>query len=164
MSTVPMFDSPVVDTRRSIALAYQLRRKYFGTRQFSSRDLAVQHGRHHPCWKTTHFLPCSRPPDVIHLHRPALLSQDDKDFGTKIFENLGLKDFTPAPVTRVGDLLRLRSYFMSQLGLLYLWMIKLSMIEWPTLSAQEKKLHTVIHRSFVTSYVFRAESILQHWL
>jgi hypothetical protein len=62
MRTVPMFASPVVYTRRSSALAAQLRRKYFGTRQFSSRDLAVQHDEHHPCWKAAHFLPCTRPP------------------------------------------------------------------------------------------------------
>ena len=48
--TVPMFASPAVHTRRS-ALAAQLRRKYFGIRQFSSRDLAVQRDEHHPCWK-----------------------------------------------------------------------------------------------------------------
>jgi hypothetical protein len=70
MRTVPMFASPVVYTRRSSALAAQLRRKYFGTRQFSSRDLAVQHDEHHPCWKAAHFLPCTRPPDVLRMHRP----------------------------------------------------------------------------------------------
>ena len=92
----------------------------------SSRALAVQHGRHHPCWKAAHFLPCTRPPDVALLKR--------------------------------------RSYFMSQLGQRYVWMLKFSMIEWPTLSAQEKKLHTAIRRSFVTSYVFGPEAILQYWL
>jgi hypothetical protein len=65
-----MFASLVVDTRRSFALAAQLRRTYNGICHFSSRDLAVQHGRHHPCWKAAHFLPCTRPPDVLLLHRP----------------------------------------------------------------------------------------------
>jgi hypothetical protein len=59
----------------------------------------------------------------------ALTPPDEKDFGTKIYENVGLNDFTPVPVTRVGELLGLRSYFMSQLGPRYLWIIKLSMIE-----------------------------------
>jgi hypothetical protein len=80
MRIVPMFASPAVHTRRNIAppdvqtrrsaSAAQLGRKYFGTCQFSSRDLAVQHGQHHPCWKTVHFLPCTRPPDVdlLKLH------------------------------------------------------------------------------------------------
>jgi hypothetical protein len=63
----------------------------------------------------------------------ALAPPDDKDFGTKIYENIGLTDFTPAPVTCVSELLGLRSYFMSQLVPYYLWIIKLSMIEWPTL-------------------------------
>ena len=94
----------------------------------------------------------------------ALAPLDENDFGTKIYENIGFSDFTPASVTRVGDLLGLRSYFMSQLGLRYLWVIKLSMIEWPTLSAQEKKLHAAMRKSFVTSYAFGAEAILQHWL
>jgi hypothetical protein len=94
----------------------------------------------------------------------ALTPLDENDFGTKIYENIGLIDFTPAPVTRVGEVLRLRSYFMSQLGPRYLWIIKLSMIEWPTLSAQEKKLHAAMRKSFVTSYSFGAEAILQHWL
>ena len=155
MRTVPMFASPVVHTRRSFALAAQLRRKYFGICQFSSRDLAVQHGRHHPCWKAAHFLPCTRPPDVLRLHRPqrgrtqygpsqrrafvvtrsgfqtmpsgglgddedtaagasfgtvrhpspltksadlqtALAPPDADALGTKIYENVGLNDFTPA--------------------------------------------------------------------
>ncbi len=34
----------------------------------------------------------------------------------------------------------------------------------PTLSAQEKQLHAVMRKSFVTSYAFGAEAILQHWL
>jgi hypothetical protein len=59
----------------------------------------------------------------------ALAPPDADAFGTKIYENVGLNDFTPAPVTRVGDLLGLRSYFMSQLGPRYLWIIKISMIE-----------------------------------
>jgi len=91
----------------------------------------------------------------------ALAPPDDKDFGTKIYDNIGLSDFTPAPVTRVGELLGLRSYFMSQLGPRYLWIIKLSIIKWPTLSSQEKKLHAVMRKSFVTSYAFGADAILQ---
>jgi hypothetical protein len=93
----------------------------------------------------------------------ALAPPDADAFGTKIYENVGLNDFAPAPVTRVGDLLGLRSYFMSQLGPRYLWIVKLSMIEWPTLSAQEKQLHAAMRKSFVTSYAFGAEAILQHW-
>ena len=97
-----------------------------------------------------------RPRDLqIALAEPA-----ETDYDTKIYENLGLSDFTPAPVTRVGELLGLRSYFMSKLGPRYLWIIKLSVIEWPTLSAQEKKLHAAMRKSFVASYAFGAEAIL----
>jgi hypothetical protein len=70
MRIVLMFASLVVDTWRSFALAAQLRRTYNGICHFFSRDLAVQHNRHHPCWKAAHFLPCTRPPDVLRLHRP----------------------------------------------------------------------------------------------
>jgi hypothetical protein len=70
MRIVPMFASLVVDTRRSFALSAQLRRTYNGICHFFSRDLAVQHNRHHPCWKATHFLPCTRPPDVMRMNRP----------------------------------------------------------------------------------------------
>jgi hypothetical protein len=85
-------------------------------------------------------------------------------YGTKVFDNLGLGDFTPPQVARVGDLLTLRSYFLSQLGPRYLWIIKLTLIEWPTLSPQEKQLHVAMRKSFVASYTFGAEAILQHWL
>ncbi len=65
-----------MDTRRRFTLSDQLRRKYFGICQFSLRDLTVQHGRHHPCWKVPHFLPCTRPPDVDLLNlRSYFLSQ-----------------------------------------------------------------------------------------
>jgi hypothetical protein len=105
-------------------------------------------------------VPLAKPADL----QTALAPPEENAFGTKIYENVGLSDFTPAPVTRVCELLGLRSYFMSQLGPRYLWIIKLSMIEWPTLSAQEKQLHAAMRKSFVTSYAFGAEAILQHWL
>jgi hypothetical protein len=105
-------------------------------------------------------VPLAKPADL----QTALAPPEENAFGTKIYENVGLSDFTPAPVTRVGELLGLRSYFMSQFGPRYLWIIKLSMIEWPTLSAQEKQLHAAMRKSFVTSYTFGAEAILQHWL
>ena len=83
MSIVPMFASLAVDTRRSIqcfaslavdtrrsfAQADQSRRTYNGICHFSSRDRAVQHNCHHPCWKAAYFLPYTRPPDVLRLHR-----------------------------------------------------------------------------------------------
>ncbi len=30
----------------------------------------VQRDALHPCWKEAHFLPCTRPPDFMRLHRP----------------------------------------------------------------------------------------------
>jgi hypothetical protein len=76
MRTVSMFASPLVHTLRIIALVDQLMRTYCGILQFSSWDLTVQHGRHHPCWEAAHFLPCTRPPDVDLLNlRSYFLSQ-----------------------------------------------------------------------------------------
>jgi hypothetical protein len=89
---------------------------------------------------------------------------DDDKYGSKVFENLGMQDFLPDRVTRVGDLLKLRSYVLTQLGPCYAWLIKFSVIEWPNLSAEEKKLHTALRRSFLTSYIFGAEVIIQHWI
>ncbi len=107
-----------------------------------------------------HSAPPAKPADL----QSALAPLDADAFGAKIYENVGLNDFTPTQVNRVGDLLALRGYFMSQLGPRYLWIVKLSVIEWPTLSAQEKQLHAAMRKSFVTSYTFGAEAILQHWL
>jgi len=106
------------------------------------------------------FTPIAPPRDL----QAALAPLDEDQYGPKIFENIGLQDFTPELVTRVGDLLRLRSYVLSHLGPRYAWLINLSVIEWPNLSIEEKKLHTAMRKSFLTSYVFGAEAIIQHWL
>ena len=60
--------SPAVYTRRC-ALAAQLRKLHLGIGQIFSRDMTVQCDAQHPCWKAAHFLPCTRPPDVMRLHR-----------------------------------------------------------------------------------------------
>ena len=106
------------------------------------------------------FTPIAPPHDL----QAALAPFGDDQYGQKIFENLGVHDINPDPVTRVGDLLLLRSYFLTHLGPRLAWIIKLSVTEWPTLSSQEKKLHTAMRKSFLTSYVFGAEAIIQHWL
>jgi|LauGreDrversion2_3_1035106.scaffolds.fasta_scaffold123880_1 hypothetical protein len=67
--------------------------------------------------------PIAQPRDL----QAALAPLDDDQYGPKIFENLGLQDFTPDKVTRVSDLLKLRSYVLTQLGLRYVWLIKLPM-------------------------------------
>ena len=63
--SIQCFASLAVDTRRSFTLAAQSRRTYNGICHFSSRDRAVQHHCHHPCWKAAYFLPCTRPPDGL---------------------------------------------------------------------------------------------------
>ena len=102
------------------------------------------------------------------LHRRATCKMpspplEDDEYGSKIFENLGVQDITPEHVKSVGDLLVLRSYFLTHLGPRLGWLIKLSVTEWSTLSAEEKRVHTAMRRTFLKSYVFGAEAIIQHW-
>ena len=93
------------------------------------------------------FTPAAPPRDL----QAALAPIDDDQYGPKIFENLGVQDINPEFVRSVGDLLLLRSYFLTHLGPRLAWLIKLSVTEWPTLSAQEKRLHTQMRHSFLTS-------------
>ena len=53
------------------------------------------------------FTPIAPPRDL----QAALAPLDDDQYGSKVFENLGLQDFTPDRVARVGDLLKRRRYF-----------------------------------------------------
>jgi len=149
--------------------------------------MTVQRDEQHPCWKAVLFLPCTRPPDVMRLHRSpkratygpserrefvstlsglqtmpideddtasaavtgadagpvrrftpiapprdlqaALAPLNADQYGQKIFENLGVQDINPELVTRVGDLLLLRNYFLTHLGPRLVWLIKLSVTE-----------------------------------
>ncbi len=51
------------------------------------------------------FKPAAPPRDL----QAALAPIADDQYGSKIFENLGVHDITPEPVKSVGDLLLLRS-------------------------------------------------------
>jgi hypothetical protein len=55
------------------------------------------------------FMPIEPPRDL----QAALAPIDADKHGQKIFENLGVQDITPELVTRVCDLLLLRSYFLT---------------------------------------------------
>jgi len=105
------------------------------------------------------FQPAAPPRDL----QAALAPLEDDEYGSKIFENLGVQDITPEHVKSVGDLLLLRSYFLTQLGPRLGWLIKLSVTEWSTLSGEEKRVHTAMRKTFLKSYVFGAEAIIQHW-
>ena len=58
------------------------------------------------------FKPAAPPRDL----QDALAPLEDDEYGSKIFENLGVQDITPEHVKSVGDLLVLRSYFLTHLG------------------------------------------------
>jgi hypothetical protein len=81
--------------------------------------------------------PCSSLSGTL-LRVTGPLPLDDDKHGQKIFENLGVQDITPELVTRVCDLLLLRSYFLTHLGPRLAWLIKLSVTEWPTLSPRKR--------------------------
>jgi hypothetical protein len=104
------------------------------------------------------------PPEAPDDLKAALTDPADDEFGTKIFMTLEFKDFEPSPVTDAGQLLTLRSDFLNNLGPQFVWIIMFSPLEWTTLTTAEKKLHTVLRKSFVTSYAYGSEHILQHWL
>jgi len=55
------------------------------------------------------FTPIAPPRDL----QAALAPLDDDQYDSKVFENLGLQDFIPDRVARVGDLLKLRSYVLT---------------------------------------------------
>ena len=131
MRTVPVSASPVVNTRRSIQCfallvvntrrsitpAAQLRRRHRGTCQFSLRDLVVQHAGHHPCWKAAHFLPCTRPPDAIRLHRDQRGRIRYGAHARRAFvaPRSGFQNACP-DVTDAGDLLILRETLLEEFG------------------------------------------------
>jgi hypothetical protein len=126
MGTVPMFASLVVNPRRSIAPAAQLRRRYHGTCHFSSRDLAVQHGRHHPCWKAAHFLPCTRPPDVMRMHRPPKIatygpSQRHAFVATSSGHRHARAHRAPAPMYSAGHILSAPGFLATFFQGLLIW-------------------------------------------
>ena len=238
MRTVPVSASPVVNTRRNITPAAQLRRRHRGTCQFSLRALVVQHAGHHPCWKAAHFLPCTRPPDAIRLHRaqrgrirygaharrafvatrsgfqtmprrgdedettegaasatargargprfgtrahvpmtpPAPDRPDTPDdlrlalgapdsFGVKLFEVNALQAILKAcpDVKDAGDLLLLREILLEELGPAYMWLINLSLVDWLSLSDDDKTLNAQMRLDWLASYSKASEAVLQHW-
>ena len=60
-------------------MAAQLRKLHLGIGQIFSRDMTVQCDAQHPCWKAAHFLPCTRPPDVMRLHRSSNRAMSVRD-------------------------------------------------------------------------------------
>ena len=115
--SIQCFASPVVNTRRNITLAAQLGRRHRGTCQFSLRALVVQHAGHHPCWKAAHFLPCTRPPDAIRLHRAQRGRIRYGAHARRAFvaPRSGFQNACP-DVTDAGDLLILRETLLEEFG------------------------------------------------
>jgi hypothetical protein len=76
-------------------------------------------------------------------------------FGTKLFEITAMFDVATTcklNVKDAGDLLPLRDWIFEELGAPYMWIIMLSVVEWDTLTEEQKDLHSTMHTSWISCY------------
>ena len=66
-------------------------------------------------------------------------------------------------VKDAGDLLILRETLLEELGPVYIWLINLSLVDWNSLSEEDKELNTQIRLDWLASYSKASEAVLQHW-
>jgi hypothetical protein len=94
----------------------------------------------------------------------AALSQQTS-YDTKLFEVAILLTVVNAckPVKDAGDLLILRETLLEELGPAYMWLIFLSVVEWPCLPDADKQQHAQMRLDWLSSYSKASEAVLQHW-
>ena len=75
-------------------------------------------------------------------------------FGVKFFEiNVLHAVFAACPdVKDAGDLLILRETLLEELGPAYIWLINLSLVDWNSLSEEDKELNIQIRLDWLASY------------
>ena len=85
-------------------------------------------------------------------------------FGVKLFEiNVLQAIFAACPdVQDAGDLLILRETLLEELGPAYMWLINLSLVDWQSLSEEDKELNTQMRLDWLASYSKASEAVLQH--
>jgi hypothetical protein len=107
--------------------------------------------------------PASELPSTPNDLRNALRAK--ASFGVKLFEiNVLQTIFATCPnVKDAGDLLILRETLLEELGPAYMWLINLSLVDWKSLSAEDKELNTQMRLDWLASYSKASESVLQHW-
>ena len=66
-------------------------------------------------------------------------------------------------VKDAGDLLILRETLLEQLGPAYMWLICLSVVDWFSLSDEEKQQNAQMRLDWLASYSKASEAVLQHW-
>jgi len=86
-------------------------------------------------------------------------------YGVKLFEVIVLQAILAAcpDVKDAGDLLILRETLLEDMGPAYMWLINLSLVEWQSLSANDKALNAQMRLDWLASYSKASEAILQHW-
>ena len=103
----------------------------------------------------------STPDDLRTALRPPASS------GVKLFEiNVLQAIFAACPeVKDAGDLriLRETETLLEELGPSYMWLINLSLVDWQSLSDEDKELNTQIRLDWLASYSKSSEVVLQHW-
>jgi hypothetical protein len=67
-------------------------------------------------------------------------------------------------VKDTGDLLLLCDWIFEEIGSPYMWIIMLSVVEWDTLTAEQKDLYSTMRASWNSSYIKASHTVLQHWL
>jgi len=85
--------------------------------------------------------------------------------GVKLFEINVLQAISAAcpDVKDSGDLLILRETLLEELGPAYMWLINLSLVDWQSLSDDDKALNTQMRLDWLASYSKASEAVLQHW-
>ena len=111
----------------------------------------------------------TRPRTTATSSAPAYLWQAlalPESYSTKLFVVVSILAIVAAckPVKDAGDLLPLRETLIEELGPAYMWLIMLSVIEWATLSDDQKTQYTIMRLAWLSSYIKASEAILQHWL
>jgi hypothetical protein len=86
-------------------------------------------------------------------------------FGVKLFEINVLQAISNAcpDVRDAGDLLILRETLLEEFGPAYMWLINLSLVDWLTLSDDDKTLNAQMRLDWLASYSKASEAVLQHW-
>jgi hypothetical protein len=83
----------------------------------------------------------------------------------KLFEINVLQTISAAcpDVKDAGDLLILRETLLEELDPAYMWLINLSLVDWQSLSDDDKTLNTQMRLDWLASYSKASEAVLQHW-
>jgi hypothetical protein len=88
-------------------------------------------------------------------------------FCTKLFEITVLLAVASACKVKVkdyGDLLLLLDWLFEELGAPYMWIVRLSVVDWEHLTTDHKDLHHTMCDSWLSSDSKASQTVLQHWL